>query len=256
MSRTGRLIKRLSVLIFWFGVWAALAALIGKPLLLPSPAAVLVRLAELIATGSFRRTVLLSVCRIMLGIVCACVLGVALAALTSVSALSDALLSPLLTVIKSTPVASIIILMLIWVGRDSVPAIISGLMVLPLVWNNISAGVKGIDRELLEMARLYSLSRFKCFRRIIVPSVMPHFLSALKSSIGIGWKAGVAAEVLTVPSWSIGKMIYESKLYLETTELFAWTLVVVLISLFIEKIVIAALGKTAGRYSKAVKHDA
>ena len=116
------------------------------------------------------------------------------------------------------------------------------------VWANVGAGVRETDRELLEVARVFRFSRRKLLRRVYVPSVLPYFLSACKSAVGLGWKAGVAAEVLTVPAVSIGRMLYESKLYLETADLFAWTAAVILCSLLIEKLVMAAVGRlSAGR---------
>lgn len=242
MKHTGYWIRQALAVLFWFGVWWAAAAALDRPLLLPAPAAVFVRLGSLIRLPEFWSILGISILRIMVGILSAIMLGTALAVLTCRFSLLDALLSPLLTVVKSTPVASFIILMLIWIGRDQVPAVISGLMVLPVMWNNVAAGIRGVDGELLEMAALYRLRPGVTLRRLYVPSVMPHFLAAVKTGIGIGWKAGIAAEVLTVPARSIGKMIYESKLYMETTDLFAWTLVVVLISLLIEKILIAAVG--------------
>lgn len=236
--------------LFWLSVWWGLAASIQKPLLLPSPFMVFLRLADLIADPDFWTIIVSSIWSIMLGILCAVVLGTVLAVLAARFPLLDMLLSPLLTIVKSTPVASFILLILVWIGRDTVPSVISGLMVLPVVWNNVCTGIRSVDGELLEMAALYHLRPYVMLRRLYVPSVMPYFLSALKTSIGIGWKAGVAAEVLTVPSNTIGKMIYESKLYLETTDLFAWTLIVVCISLFIEKIMIAALGRLGTQYSR------
>ena len=143
-----------------------------------------------------------------------------------------------MTLVKSTPVASFIILALIWIGRGILPAFISGLMVLPVVWANVSAGIAAQDPHLLELAQVYGFPRVRVFRRITVPTVLPYFRSALSSALGLGWKAGIAAEVLTVPQNSIGKMIYESKLYLETTSLFAWTLAVILLSLVIERILL------------------
>ena len=168
------------------------------------------------------------------GILSAGVLGILLAILTEKSALLKALLSPVMTLVKSTPVASFIILALIWLGRGILPAVISGLMVLPVVWANTAAGIRAQDPQLLEVARIYGLSRGRIFRRITLPTVVPHLRSALSSALGLGWKAGIAAEVLTVPVRSIGKRIYEAKIYLETTELFAWTAAVVLLSLAIE----------------------
>lgn len=228
----------LAVLLFWTALWVLLAWLVGKELLLPSPLQVLRKLFSLAATESFWLATLRSILRVLAGLLSATVLGVLLAALTERSSLARSLLSPVMTLVKSTPVASFIILALLWLGRDILPAFITALMVLPVVWANVSAGLAERDAQLLEMARLFRLPRLRVLRRITIPSVLPHFRAALRSSLGMGWKAGIAAEVLTVPALSIGKNIYEAKLYLETSELFAWTLTVILLSLAIEKILL------------------
>lgn len=246
-------IRKISAIFFWIGLWAIAAAVINKPLLLPSPINVALRIASLISTTTFWSTTILSLLRIMTGIISAVLLGVVLATVTTHNRILSDLFSPILTVIKVTPVASFIILALIWVGRDYVPAVISALMVLPIICNNVSAGLRNIDPKLLELAKVYRLPRFTRFYRITIPSVMPYFLSAIQSSIGIGWKAGIAAEVLTVPALSIGKMIFESKMYMETVDLFAWTLVVIVISLVIETVLLKTLKQISKKYNGEVK---
>lgn len=228
-------------LAFWLAVWAALALLVHRDLLLPAPWTVVRRLCELAATGAFWRITAVSIGRVLL--------GVALAAACTISKTADALLRPLMTVVKSTPVASFVVLALIWIARDWLPVFIALLMVLPVVWSNVCTGIRSADPALLELARVYSWPRGRVLRRIYVPSVRPHFLAALRSGLGFGWKAGIAAEVLTVPHSAIGRMIYESKLYLQTTDLFAWTLAVILLSVGLERLVLRALtprGKGGG----------
>ncbi len=247
------LLKQLSVLLFWLAVWVLLARLVGQELLLPSPLQVLRRLFALAGTAEFWLSPLWSILRVLGGIGAGTLLGVLLAALTERSAAAKLLLSPMMTLVKSTPVASFIILALIWLGRSILPLFISALMVLPVVWANVSAGLAGQDPALLEMARVYRMPRGRVLRRITLPSVLPHFRSALRSALGLGWKAGIAAEVLTVPQRSIGRMIFESKLYLETTELFAWTLTVIVLSLVIERLLLRLVGRI-GR--KGVPADA
>ena len=149
---------------------------------------------------------------------------------------------------QATPVASFTILVLIWIDRDYVPVLICGMMVLPVVYNSVSTGIRVTDPQLLEMAKVYRLSRFQILRRIYVPSVLPFFQTACINSVGLGWKAGIAAEVLTVPKHSIGRMIADSKLYLMTEELFASTLVVIGLSLLLQKIMLRLL---QGRRSHA-----
>ena len=135
---------------------------------------------------------------------------------------------------QATPVASFTILVLIWVDRDWVPVLICGMMVLPVVWNSISTGIRTVDVQLLEMAKVYRLPKMRVLRRIYLPSLLPFFRAACTSALGLGWKAGIAAEVLTVPRTSIGRMIAESKSYLLTEELFAWTLTVIALSLLLQ----------------------
>ena len=236
--RARKAVISLGVFAFWIGLWFLAAALVGKELLLPSPAQVVRRFCLLASGVDFWITICHSLFRVLTGLISATVLGVILAVLTERSALLKALLSPVMTLVKSTPVASFIILALVWLGRSVVPVFISGLMVLPVVWSNVSAGIAAQDPLLLELAQVYGFPRGRIFRRITVPTVLPYFRSALSSALGLGWKAGIAAEVLTVPQRSIGKMIYESKLYLESTSLFAWTLTVILLSLLIERLLL------------------
>ena len=247
MKRISPVLRSLAAAAFWLLVWTVLARLVNKELLLPAPPAVLRRFIELALTAAFWRAIALTLLRVACGVLAAVCLGTLAAALTERFSLADCLLRPLLSVIRSTPVASFIILALLWVGRDILPGFISALMVLPVVWANVGAGVRETDRELLEVARVFRFSRKKTLRYVYIPSVLPYFLSACQSSVGLGWKAGVAAEVLTVPAVSIGRMLYESKLYLETTDLFAWTAAVILCSKLIEKLVIAAVGRFSAR---------
>ena len=229
--------------LFWVGVWAALAQLADNALLLPGPGTVLSRLAQLALTGAFWVITGTSLLRILLGTVLAVVLGTLLAAVCCRLPLLDTLCRPLVTIIKSTPVASFIILLILWVGRDALPAVIVVLMVLPVVWGNVYAGIRNTDPQLLRTARVFRFSRLRTLRRVYIPSVMPHFLSACRTALGLGWKSGIAAEVLTVPAVSIGKLLMEAKQYWEVTDLFAWTLAVILCSLVIEKVLMAAIGR-------------
>ncbi len=237
-SKVNKSIKKLLAALFWLAVWALLSIIIRNPLLLPSPAAVFKSLFEMIRTADYWLYTGVSLLRICAGILSAMLLGIILAVLTCRFASLDTLFSPLITLIKSTPVASFVVLVLVWINRDYVPVLISALMVLPVIWANVSAGIKNTDYQLLEIAQVYRLSNSVKLGKIYFPSVLPYFRSACLSALGFGWKSGIAAEVLTVPRRSIGRMIYESKLYWQTTELFAWTMSVIILSLCLEKLVL------------------
>lgn len=245
MSKAKNRLRACAVAGFWLLVWQLLSVAVDQPLLLPGPWPVALRLAELARTGRFWLTVSASLLRILWGTALAVVLGVLLAALCCRFSLLNALCAPLLTMVKSTPVASFILLLILWVGRDVLPAVVVILMALPVVWGNVSAGIRSVDPLLLRTAKVFRFTWTKTLRRVWLPAVAPYFLSACCTAMGLAWKAGVAAEVLTVPAVSIGRYLSEAKQYMETCDLFAWTVVVILCSLVIERVLMAAIGRLA-----------
>lgn len=244
-------------ILFWITLWWIVAAIFDQPLLLPTPLQTLRALGTLAATGEFYLTVLFSLSRILLGILLAMVGGALLAMLTVKSALCHHLFSPLLALFKATPVASVIFLILLWVGRDNVPLWIAFMMAFPIVWSNVREGLLNTDKQLLEMARLFGVPQTRVLFRLRLPALTPYFLSACRSAIALAWKAGIAAEVLCVPARSIGRAIYEGKTYLMTEELFAWTFLVVVISVLIEQgaLLLVRKAKSSLGYRKEVQDN-
>lgn len=221
----------------------------GHALLLPAPLAVLCRLAELAGTAVFWRGALLSLIRIFAGLAAGVVLGTLLAALTCAAHWADLLLSPAIRVVRATPVASFIVLVLLWVRTGLVPVAVSGLMVLPVVWETVRRGIGETSPELLELAGAYGFSRGKTLRLIYIPSILPYFTSGVLNGLGLAWKSGVAAEVLCQPRWAVGTELYRSKISLDTPGLFGWTLVVLLLSLALERTLAAGLRRLERRRS-------
>ena len=240
-----KLISLLCSILFWILVWALLSKRVGIELLLPSPAATVSALGTLALTSDFWLTLGHTLIRILSGILIAILLGVITAVISARFFVADSLCSPIMSVIKATPIASFIILALLWIDRNTLPIFITVLIVLPVVWANVASGIRSVDGDLLEVAKVYRFSARKRITRIYIPSVMPYFLAACRASLGMAWKAGIAAEVLCTPTHAIGTEIYFSKTYLETTELFAWTLSVIIISIIIEKLLIFALSQAA-----------
>lgn len=232
-----KVLRLLVPTVFWLAVWQLAAMGVGQELLLPTPVAVIERLFSLAAEGAFWQTAGLTLLRIFSGIVAGVAAGTALAVLTCAFKAADWIFTPLVKIIRATPVASFIILVMLWVARIYVPGLISALMVLPVVWGNVSKGVRETDKNLLELAKAYRFGRWKTLRLVYVPSVMPYFSAGVNTALGLAWKAGVAAEVLCLPRPSVGTELYNAKQYLETPSLFAWTLVVIILSFLLEKAV-------------------
>ncbi len=218
----------------WFFVWEIAALIVGKDLILPGPLRVAVTLAGLIGQGSFWLSIGMTLIRILGGYLLGLLLACLLAVLTSFVRIADILLSPAIRIIRAVPVASFIILALLWVGRSRVPVLISMMMVVPVIWGNLSEAIASTDGKLLEMGRAYRFGKMKIFRFIYLPSVLPSLEAGCLTAMGLAWKSGIAAEVLAQPKNAIGTNVYNSKVYLETPELFAWTLTVIGLSLLIE----------------------
>lgn len=252
-SKLHPVLRAVIPLAFWLGVWQFASFCVGQELLLPSPLSVAGALGKAVREGDFWLSAGSSLLRIFLGLVCGTLLGVAFALLTSFCRWADAIFSPAIRVVRATPVASFILLVLLWVTRTRVPAVISALMVLPVVWGAVCQGVRGADPRLLEMAKAYRFDRLKTLRLVYLPSAYPAFSNGVRTALGLAWKSGVAAEVICIPRYAIGTQVYYSKLYLETPLLFAWTLVVILLSFLLEKLVGKLLSARAERREKAWK---
>ena len=242
--RTGSV--RLWAAAFWLLVWEgaslALAATTGgRMLLLASPVQALGRLLALAGTAAFWQAVAFSSLRILGGFLLACALAAVLAPLAARFQWIRDLLSPLVAVVKAVPVVSFIILALIFFSSENLSLLISALMVFPPVYLNVLEGIGHTDRQLLEMARVFRVPALRGIRYVYLPQVLPYFRSACGSALGLCWKSGIAAEVIGMPDGSIGEQLQQAKIYLNTPDLFAWTLVIVLVSLIFEKVFLALL---------------
>ena len=232
-----KIIKFALITLFWLSIWEICALLLNVPLLFPKPLDVLKRLFELLTTNGFILSSLASILRVFGGMLIAIIAGITLAILCTFSKLAYDVLYPLLTIIKATPIASFVLIIWIFLGDQKTPVIITVLMMLPIVWTNLYEGIKCVDKDLIEVCKCYKLSKLKSFKAVYFPSVIPYFVSSLVSGIGLSWKAGIAAEVLCSPKWSIGEAIFNAKYDFNGVDLFAWTVSVIILSLIFELLI-------------------
>lgn len=217
-------------------LWQLASVIIGEEVLLVSPLKVLVRLSELIFEKEFYSAVAFSFIRITFGFVLAVVMGIIFATAAYRWHWVETMLWPYMSVIKATPVASFIILCLIWLNSSSLPVFISFLMALPIIYTNMLAGFKSTDTKLLQMADIFRFSFKKKLVYIYMPNIKSYFISACSVALGLTWKAGIAAEIIGIPDGSMGEMLYNAKLYLATADLFSWTVTIVCVSIIFDKL--------------------
>ncbi len=231
--------KRLVTLVcvlFWLALWQVGAMLLDQKLLLVSPLETAARLIELVPSAEFRRSVGFSAARVLCGFALGLFSGTALALLAGKVRFVKTLLAPLVSAVKAVPVASITLLALVWVSSRNLSVLVSFLIALPIVYSNMLEGIESLDPKLNEMAELFRIPAGKRFTGIYLSQLLPYFRSASRLAIGLSWKSGAAAEIIGIPSGSIGEKLYEAKIYLETADMFSWTITVVLLSWLSEKL--------------------
>ena len=227
---------RLSAALLAVLVWQGAAMALDNPLLLAAPLQVAARLLALLPTGGFWLALGRSFTRIVAGFLLALGLSAALAALSARFPLAETLLRPYVSVIRSVPVASFIVIALLWLSAERLSVFISFLMVFPVLYTGLLQGLREADPALREVAAVFRMSPARRIRAIYVPAVRPWLLSGARSGLGLCWKAGVAAEVIAAAADTVGGRLYDAKVYVQTADLFAWTAVIVAVSAGFERL--------------------
>jgi NitT/TauT family transport system permease protein len=222
-------------------LWQILSIAVADKLLLVSPIDVIKRLSEMIFEKEFISASLFTFKRIALGFLSGVVVGTALALTAGRFKFVETLLWPYMITVKSVPVASFVVIALLWINGANLSFLISFLMVLPIIYTNILEGVHSVDEKMLEMAEVFKMPFSRRLRFIWLPCVKPFLLSGSRIALGLAWKSGVAAELIGYPEGSVGEVLYYSKLFMNTADLFAWTVVIVLLSVLFERLVLSLL---------------
>ena len=241
MNQHKQLFERLAAAAFWLAVWQCAAMAVGQEVFLVSPVQAGYTLLQLLPQAEFWQRVGFSSGRILLGFGLGVAVSIVLAVAAQAWHTADVLLAPVLQLVKATPVASFIILALVWVWGASLSVLISFLMVLPVLYSAVRTGIQSADPQLLEMTKVFCLPLGRRLRAVWLPAVLPAFRQGCSVALGICWKSGVAAEVIGLPNGSIGDALYRAKITLSTGELFAWTFVIILLSAGFEKLFLLLL---------------
>jgi len=241
-NKSKTIVKRILIpiltLAFWIGIWAFSAWRVGVPFILPTPASVFSDFFSLFGTSELYLTVLRSLSSLALGFVAGVFVGVLLAVPSALSKLFDSLVSPVFTVIRATPVASFIILAWVFLDNDILPGFICFLMTVPIIWSSLSEGIRALDPALFEVTKVYRFGLFKTIRLYLFPMLSPFLSSGLSTALGLAWKSTVATEILVHTPSSIGYHIWDARAWsIDTSMLFAWTLVVIVISILLDALV-------------------
>ena len=223
-------------------VWEVLAIIVNDSYFLPGVVETARALVNIFTTGTFFKVIFTAFYRVFLGLISGIFSGIIIAAICHRSDLLNTVLAPVISIMKATPVACIIVLLWIRLNYTEIAVFVVVLMVMPIVWQNVYDGLKAIDKNLSEVTNVFELTAFKKLTVLTIPSVLSYLLPAIVTSVGLAWKAEVAAEIMT--NSNMGKLIYDFKtVSYDTASIFAWTVVIVVLSIVFESITKRVFGR-------------
>ena len=238
---TKKVMKIIFVVFIWLSIWQFISYLTGLELIIASPVKVFISFFSLLKTQLFYKCMINSFVKIILGFMIAFVTGIIFATAAHQFQFIKEFLSPLIYLTKALPVVSFIILLLIWAGSKNLSVLISFIVVFPMIYIGTLEGFNNLDVKLLEMSKVFRMGWLKKARYIYAPEIFPYIISNCKIALGMCWKAGISAEVIGLPSKSIGEQMYLSKLYLMTDDLLAWSIAIIIVSVIFEKLFLIIL---------------
>lgn len=250
-STTKNNLSKIIGISLWFAIWQIGAMTVDNIYILPSPLLTFKTLFELRHSKEFLLQISTTLNRVLIGFVSSVVLGSIFGLASGLNRWVHDFFKPFVVVVRSTPVISVIIIILLFVETDMVPVGIAFLMGFPIMWQNAYEGLLQTDKKKLEMAKCFKVGRINILKGIYLPSIKPYIITGIITTLGISWKVTVAAEVMSFPKLAIGSRLMESKLYVDTAEVFAWTIIVVLLSFIFEFIIKTQLMKL----NKGDQHD-
>ncbi|MGE5328812.1 MAG: ABC transporter permease [Deltaproteobacteria bacterium] len=218
-------------------LWKLASLLVGSEIIIPSPESTFNSLASIVASESFLRIIFETIVRVLEAFLIACIAGIVVGLITGFSKIIDSLFKPFLVIIMSTPVISFILIALIWFKSGEIPIFVAFLVIFPIITTNVSEGIKNIDLKLVQMTKAYRIKRIRVLTEVYLPSILSYLVAGISTAVGIGWKVVITTEVLSQPKFSIGTSLDTAKVYLETSNVFAWTIIAILLSFFFEKLV-------------------
>lgn len=255
MVETNRFWQKTAVVVFWLLVWQGLSLLVKPSFLVAGPVETLRTLIMLCTkeVALFFTTIGHSFGNILMGFWIAVIGSVVLAGIAWRYSFAALLLQPLERIMKSIPVASCVIILLLWVGSEKLSLVLTVMVAFPVLYTGLLTALGQVDKELLEMADCFRMKRWRRICVIYLPGVAPGFLSGMTTAYGMSFRAGIAAELIAVPAKTIGEQLYYAKIYLDTAQVFAWTVAMLLVCFLTERVILWVMHGIIKRVSKAAK---
>lgn len=231
-----KIISLISIIIL-IGLWKIISIIYNSELILPSPESTVISTIKLFGSKNFILVIGTTILRGLIGFAISFILGIGFGIFSGINDSFYAFLKPILVAIRSIPVISLILLALIWFKVDMVPIFIAFLTMFPFICTNVIDGIRNVDDELIEMAVIHKVNKYRIVKEVYLPAITPFIFSGASSAMGFGWRAIIIGEVLSQPKFGIGTLMQSAQTYLLVNEVIAWTIIAVIISYLFEIVI-------------------
>lgn len=217
--------------------WQLLSWQMAQPQLIPSFPDLIRALFRLVYSPGFLVSIGTTCLRACVGLLLSLAAASITAFLLNRSEGIRLLFMPWLSLLRSVPVISFILLALIFLNPEMIPLLIAFLTMYPLLTENLLKGLMNRRDSWKILARQFHLNAWNCLFQINYPQLKPYLFSGLASAVGFGWRAIIMGEVLSQCVDGIGKRMKEAQVFIDVPELIAWTLVAIVLSWLTDKLI-------------------
>lgn len=175
--------------------WGSVSVGVFAPYQLPPPPIVLDAAGQLWQRGLLQQDIVTTIVRVAAGFVIGALLAIAAGVVTGLSRRVETAVEPTLQALRTVPTLAWAPLLLLWMGIDEGPKLtLVAIGAFFPVYVNLVSGIKGVDRKLVEVARVYNLTDAQIARRVVLPASLPSLLTGLRLGLSQAWLFVVVAE--------------------------------------------------------------
>lgn len=229
-------------------IWLLGAVIVNEPIILPTPFTTITSIISLLGTKVFWGNLLGTLGRSLVAFFVSFILGLGFAIAVKFSNISKSIIKIIISIIRAMPTIAVILLLLLWTNSKVASVVVTMLVVLPTMFSSMQEALNKIDKDIIDMMKIYNISKKDMFLKYVLPIIMPSTIRSIGTGLALNIKLIVAAEVIAGTAKSIGNMMAEAKIYFETAELFAMVVLMIILSVTIELVFTKIASKVGGKY--------
>lgn len=222
----------------------------SHPLIVASPGSTFKSIFDMLASGELTDNLLVTLERQLTGLALGVLAGTFLGIFGGLKKSLDSMFQPGINAILATPSVIFVVIAMVWFGQGSTQVIfVTALLIMPIMYLNSAKSIQSIDSNLLQMIRVYQVPpRIKLFK-VYLPGLLYGFMAGFSLSVASSLRITIMAELLGAQN-GIGHAIFVARGYLETSKLFGWALILVMLVMIIEALVFNPLQRFIGKWQE------